>query len=236
MNLYTAFLLFILTIFIFLVISEVFTILFRLTGLDDEIARFQVTSLLTGSGFTTEESELITSVRQRRKLARMTMMFGNIFNVTFVSSFVNIFLSFRKTELHNFLTDIALPLLLILIIFALARLPAVRAKADHILKSIIEKMIGDTNFNPLTVIDYVDSNCMVQVRLKTVPEALKGIRLADSDLKSRYNIMVLLTEDRKGRTTYADADTVLHPGTKVTLYGDYNTICHIFHARELYTE
>lgn len=48
MNLYIALSLFSVIILIYLVITELFTILFRFTGLPDERARFQVISLLTG--------------------------------------------------------------------------------------------------------------------------------------------------------------------------------------------
>ena len=70
MNLYVALSLFSVIILIYLVITELFTILFRFTGLPDERARFQVISLLTGCGYTTRESETILSNRRRRRLAR----------------------------------------------------------------------------------------------------------------------------------------------------------------------
>ena len=61
MHIYSALILFSLIILIYLIITELFTILFRFTGLPDERARFQVISLLTGCGFTTKESELFLS-------------------------------------------------------------------------------------------------------------------------------------------------------------------------------
>ena len=67
MNLYVALSLFSVIILIYLVITELFTILFRFTGLPDERARFQVISLLTGCGYTTRESEMILSNRRRRR-------------------------------------------------------------------------------------------------------------------------------------------------------------------------
>ena len=50
MNIYLALTLFSLIILIYWVISELFTMLFRFTGVPDEKARFQVISLLTGCG------------------------------------------------------------------------------------------------------------------------------------------------------------------------------------------
>ncbi|MBQ1530932.1 MAG: hypothetical protein IIZ57_02205, partial [Solobacterium sp.] len=69
MNIYAAFSLFALIILVYWIINELFTILFRFMGLPEERARFQVTSLLTGCGFTTRESEFFISSRSRRRLA-----------------------------------------------------------------------------------------------------------------------------------------------------------------------
>ncbi len=53
MDITLALLLFSFIILLYWVITEVFTFIFRLTGLPAEKARFQVMSLLTGCGFTT---------------------------------------------------------------------------------------------------------------------------------------------------------------------------------------
>ena len=95
MSLYIALTLFSLVILVYLTISELFTILFRFTGLPDEKARFQVTSLLTGCGYTTRESELFLSSKSRRRLARVIMLFGYVFNITIVSAFINVFLTLK---------------------------------------------------------------------------------------------------------------------------------------------
>lgn len=76
MNIYPAMLLFSFVILLYWVIAELFTFFFRLTGLPAERARFQVVSLLTGTGFTTRESEIVLTSRMRRRLARVTMLFG----------------------------------------------------------------------------------------------------------------------------------------------------------------
>ena len=102
MNVYMALSLFSLMILLYWVITELFAILFRFTGLPDEKARFQVISLLTGCGFTTKESEMILSSRPRRRLARVTMLFGYVFNITIVSAFINVFLSLKVGQLQNF--------------------------------------------------------------------------------------------------------------------------------------
>lgn len=82
MKVIIAFTQFSMIILIYWIIAEFFTILFRFTGVPDEKARFQVVSLLTGCGYTTRESELFVSTKSRRRLARIIMMFGFVFNIT----------------------------------------------------------------------------------------------------------------------------------------------------------
>ena len=53
MNLIAAFMVFDILIIVYEIIVELFSALYELSGLTKEQARFQVTSLLTGTGFTT---------------------------------------------------------------------------------------------------------------------------------------------------------------------------------------
>jgi hypothetical protein len=61
---------------IILLVVELCTVLFVLTGLDKHIARFQVISILTATGFTTGESELIIAHPIRRRLGAFLILFG----------------------------------------------------------------------------------------------------------------------------------------------------------------
>ena len=123
MNEYVAASLFAILILVYWVISEIFTILFRFVGLPEEKARFQVTSLLTGCGFTTRESEMILTTRQRRRLARMLMLFGYVFNITVVSAFINVFLSLTSNQVGSFFLGALIPLGALAIVFGLSRAP-----------------------------------------------------------------------------------------------------------------
>lgn len=77
---------------IILTVIEIFVILFRLTGLKVEISRFQVISMMTGTGFTTKESELISGHPIRRKLATFLILFG-AFSLAVIISSISEFLS-----------------------------------------------------------------------------------------------------------------------------------------------
>ena len=66
MNIYIAVDLFAIIVLMYLIIIDFFTMIFRITGLPDEKARFQVMSLLTGCGFTTHESEFISRGEEKQ--------------------------------------------------------------------------------------------------------------------------------------------------------------------------
>ena len=83
-------LLFLLTYFLIItVVIEIYVILFRLTGLKSEISRFQVISMMTGTGYTTGESELISGHPVRRKLATFLILFGAFSLAVIISSISN---------------------------------------------------------------------------------------------------------------------------------------------------
>ena len=87
MNMSVALALFFAVTVAYILIIDIFTILFRMTGLTEEKAKFQLISLLTNSGYTTKESELVVAKLLRRKMARMVMLFGYVFSVTLITVF-----------------------------------------------------------------------------------------------------------------------------------------------------
>ncbi len=59
-----------------------------LTGLSDELARFQSRSAFTGTGFTTSESEKIVNHPVRRRIVMLLMLLGNAGIITLVATLV----------------------------------------------------------------------------------------------------------------------------------------------------
>ncbi|GGD68797.1 TrkA C-terminal domain-containing protein [Paenibacillus nasutitermitis] len=72
-------------VIIFLVL-EIAVILFRSTGLKRDISRFQVVSMMTGTGFTTKESELILRHPVRRNIGMFLILFGAFSLAVIISS------------------------------------------------------------------------------------------------------------------------------------------------------
>lgn len=72
--------------------TRIATVALTLTGLSNELARFQARSAFTGCGFTTAESEQIMTHPVRRQIIMVLMLLGNAGLVTVVSTFILAFL------------------------------------------------------------------------------------------------------------------------------------------------
>jgi hypothetical protein len=109
-------------------VIEIYVVLFRLTGLKLEVSRFQVISLMTGTGFTTGESELILGHPIRRKLATFLILFG-AFSLAVIISTISNFLS---DDLRlNHIIYIAGAVMLVFGVLKLARVQTMLAKLFH---------------------------------------------------------------------------------------------------------
>lgn len=71
-----------------LLITRVATLAFVLTGMSQDAARFQARSALTGTGFTTSESEGVVGHPVRRRIVMVLMLFGGAGLVTTVATLV----------------------------------------------------------------------------------------------------------------------------------------------------
>lgn len=67
-------------VIIYVLLIRFYSTLLRLTGLTDSKAKFQAISLITNSGFTTNEAEIITTNKARRRIASAAMITGHIFS------------------------------------------------------------------------------------------------------------------------------------------------------------
>lgn len=111
---------------IILVVIEIFVVLFRLTGLKVEVSRFQVISMMTGTGFTTGESELILGHPIRRKLATFLILFG-AFSLAVIISSISQFLA---NDLRTI--EIVTTAAVVIVVFCILKLPGIRRMLSNV--------------------------------------------------------------------------------------------------------
>ncbi len=210
---------------IFIAVIEVFTILFQLTGLSKSKARFQVISILTGTGFTTKESELITSSKIRRTFAQIIMIFGFTSTATVVTILVNFISSIRDTTLFDLLFLVAS----FLGIYIFLRLSKTSKKLDKIIEKTANRLLFGKDSNIIVVKDSYDNNVVVaEVSINKMPEGLKDKTLENSKI-SNEGIIILAIVRGERSITNANKDTILKIGDTITLFGPLYTINNIFH-------
>jgi hypothetical protein len=81
--------LFITVLIVSFIIVRIGAIAFQLTGIEWSLAKFQALSCFTATGFTTKESELITSDLRRRRIATVLIVLGHAGLVTMIATFAN---------------------------------------------------------------------------------------------------------------------------------------------------
>ena len=232
MNIVTAGTLFAVIILISWIIWELFSMLFRFTGFPDDKARFQVLSLLTGCGFTTRESESLLAAKPRRRLTQVTMLFGYVFNVTIVTAFVNVFLSMKSSQFDNYLFGLMIPISIAVFIILITKVGPIRVRIDRVFEKIAGKIVKKDSANTLMLVDSIGHDSIAQVTLRNVPQALQGKTLAEMDIKTKENIMVMLIERADKTVETAGANTVILQGDKLTVFGNYKSISRVFEAKE----
>ena len=221
---------------IYLIMIEFFSVAFKLTGLATNKIRFQVASLFTGAGFTTQESELITNDTRRRKIAIVCMYTGHIFSVVIMGLIINVLISIGEslnadrpartfTEWYFIVFYISLGVFLLVLIL---KIPPVNKRFQKILEKIaINTSKARRETNIVTVLDYYGRSAVVEVALNKIPDFAKDISLGKMALTKKY-ALILLSLKRGNRRVLISKDTMLAKGDVIVAYGHINDIRDCF--------
>lgn len=193
--------------------------MFRLTGMSEEKARFQVISLLTNSGFTTSESELILRSRKRRSIAKVIMIFGYTFTATIVSGVISIIVTYNfKNDSLSIVEIITLSIMFIIFYF-LRKFVFIRFIFNRFSEKLYRYFVAKDNINSLMVIENFGNNIIAQVFLNQVPLPLRGKTLAEVDIKNKDNLLVLTITSGENKICSVTADTILEKDSTITVMG-----------------
>jgi len=220
---------FVVLILVYIVISEVFAVLLRLTGLTEEKAKFQVISLLTNSGFTTQESEIIMATPERKGLAKIMMLFGYAFTVTIVSSVINIFLAIKLNDFTHFLIQWTIPIIALVIGVLIMRSMRIKQWFDSLIEKQASKRLHSDK-NNVQVLDTYADRVIARVYLRHVPENLRETAMAQTGLREENDLLIMLQKSDNEETKIADGNTILKDGDTLIAFGAYDTLCHVFEA------
>lgn len=209
-------------LFIFIFISEVVSLIFELTGMPPDKAKFQVISLLTGTGFTTQESEIITQHPIRRNLAYFTMIFGFAGWATIVSFLVNVI----QNELH--LQDVLIIITIGLVLLIILRNRVIISTVERLIKGYLFNRIfkNQARKNIYTLIKRDGDYGIYSVLIEEDSE-LNGKTLIESNLKQR-EIQVLNIDKGSKTIQFPTAEYLIEKNDTLLIYGKRDNIREIF--------
>lgn len=218
------------TIVVSMIVVRIGAIALQLTGIEWSLAKFQALSCFTSTGFTTKESELITTNPQRRRIASVLMVLGNAGIVTMIAAFANslnpnvIVLSFplpfvRKVISPNFLpwlnlAIVGISLYAIYKVFTNTRIA--HFVTDTLRSQIVKRdIVKPVSFEELVVatggygVSQVEISEKSPILDKTLQES--GLRKAD--------VLVLVVERNGVPIPNPPADIEIHLGDMLTCFG-----------------
>ena len=132
------------TISLTLLVTRTAAVALTLTGVSEEIARFQARSAFTGAGYTTEESETIVNHPVRRKIISSLMLMGNIGMAGVIASVIAT-LSYNSEA--NWILRFSLLLMGILLMYILSRSEFL----SRFLSKMIERALLTVSYTHLTL-------------------------------------------------------------------------------------
>ncbi|EKN66551.1 hypothetical protein BABA_15617 [Neobacillus bataviensis LMG 21833] len=203
-------------------VIEIFVILFRLTGLKVEVSRFQVISMMTGTGFTTEESELILGHPVRRKLGSFLILFGAFSLAVIISSISQFLSNGLRTK------EILLAAAAVIVVFAVLKLDVVQR---FLARTFNRKMKQQIELADMPIRD---------VFLKNKDDTLINLHIyQDSELVNRtlneaaadhdeLELVALLIIRGKVRIVKHIYDTPIQEGDQILLFGMKKVISKTF--------
>lgn len=236
MNIWLAIALILAVVTFYLLAIEIFSVAFKLTGLSSKKIKFQVASLFTSTGFTTNESELIVGDDRRRRIATICMYTGHIFSVAFMGLIINVFFTLVNmkeidytiqtyTEWYFIILYIASGLFLLMIIL---KIPPVNKHFQKFLETIaINSSKKTRNTNYVSVIDYQGKHAITEVTLNHIPPYAVDTPLSKMELTKNYSINVLSIKRGK-RIVDVTKDTMFRKGDILIVFGLLNDIKQAF--------
>jgi hypothetical protein len=197
---------------IIIAVIEINVMIFIFTGLDKHISRFQVISMLTGTGFTTGESELIIGHPIRRRVGAFLIFFG-AFSLAVVISVISSILS------DDFLTkEIAYVAGALTLLLFILKVPSVTKRLARVFKGELEKNF-DLQDLPIRDVFLTDKNdYFVDVPIprssEKIGKSLKEVIIDEDDI----NILLIKRGEVIIRKNKLETD--LQEGDAILVYGD----------------
>lgn len=199
-----------------LVVTRVGAVALRLTGMSQDAARFQARSALTGSGFTTSESEQIVTHPLRRKIIGILMLLGNIGLVAASGTLIVSLVGIEGGE--GSVTKLLVLLFGLVVLYFVATSTLV----DRIMCSVISRALRrytELETRDFSTLLHLHGDYQIAEIKARAEDQMTGMSLAEAGLKSK-GVLVLGIVDPPGKYIGAPgAEHVIGAGQTLVIYG-----------------
>ena len=209
----------------FLIITtviEIHVVLFRLTGLKLEISRFQVISMMTGTGFTTGESELVLGHPIRRRLAIFLILFGAFSFAVIISSVSNFLSDDLRTK------EILYAAGGVMLVFALLKLACIRKVLSTL---FTQKMKQNVELDDLPMREvFLTEKEDYLLNLHIYEESSLTYKTLNQVIKEHDQLEFVVVFIKRGELKIKKNiyHTKIHEGDQILLFGDKKVVIEKF--------
>jgi len=209
------------TLTLSLLVTRIGSMALMLTGISREMARFQARSAFTGVGYTTKESESITTHPVRRQIVMLLMLLGNV-GIAAGAATMMVSLM-RTTEAENWWWNIGILAVGLASLWLIASSRWVERHLNRIIAHVLK------HWARLEVRDYV---ALLQLRngyavTELVVEKLDWLAdktLIELRLPTEGVLVLGIQREAGGYIGAPTADTIIGVGDTVVLYGPIHRV------------
>ena len=228
--------LFFIVLIVSFIVVRIGAIAFQLTGIEWSMAKFQALSCFTSTGYTTKESELITSMPQRRRIATVLIVLGHAGLVTMIATLANslraqqvIEESLSKTilpvDLPPFLAQLINLVILILVVYVIYKVFTNARFGKRLTNALRKRLLKREAFKPVSFEELLLATGgygILRISVCVGSPVLEKT-LAESELRSRDITVLAIT---RGSETIANpaADTKILIGDELICFGKLDNI------------
>ncbi|PKM65247.1 MAG: hypothetical protein CVU95_16145 [Firmicutes bacterium HGW-Firmicutes-2] len=202
---------------------EILAIVMKLTGLELSKARFQLISILTHTGFTSRESELIVQHPTRRKIASILMIVSYVAQITLITLLFDVLNSTTRSILSISIALFAMLIFIIIVTQSKYLSDRFDRFAERLLRNRIKKANSTTRIDQIL---NLSPEFSVYELVVDIDSFICRKTLRELHLKEHF-VQVLKIDRGSEVIDFPLADTQILAGDRMIVYGKIDSITRI---------
>ena len=201
---------------IVMLVIEISVIAFTLTGLEKEVARYQAISMLTGTGFTTDESQLIIDHPVRRRISMFLILFGAFSLAVIISAITNILSDDLRLKELMIISSV------LLVIFIIGKTPITKKVFQHRFQYEMKKNL-DISELPIKEALFLNEDDVVTDIVIEENSRLDGEKVMDV-FEHGHDANLLFIKRGEVNIREELTEEIIQAGDKLYIYGNRDVI------------